>query len=238
MPNPPGLAATSSISLLGWSCLLCALIAAAILVHYLVFRPRLMLTTKLRLALGLGVFPGLAAAASTAEGLRVSTQRSFCGSCHVMELHVRDAEDPAGSSLAARHARNPFFGDRNCYVCHADYGMYGTPMTKITGLKHVWKYYTDGYLDETTDQAVERIHLYAPYDNANCMQCHSGTLPKWRQVPEHVSLEGQLRANTVSCASEGCHGVAHPFSKRHRPPDELSRLMDEPLPAPTFGATE
>lgn len=203
----------SSISLIGWMCLLCAAVAAAMLVHYLARRPALTLATKGRLALALGLFPVLAAVSSTAEGLRVSTERNFCGSCHVMEFHVHDAEDPNSTSLAARHSRNPFFGGRSCYVCHADYGMLGYPMTKLTGMQHVWAYYTDDYLGETTAQAVGRIELYKPYDNTNCRQCHSGRLPKWRSVPEHVSLEAQLDDNRVSCATEGCHGYAHPFSK-------------------------
>ncbi len=216
----------NSISLIGWLCLFCIAVAATLLIHHLVKRPALTLETKLRLALGLGVFPLLAAVTSTTAGMQGTTERRFCGSCHVMELHVRDASDPESPSLAARHSRNPFFGDRNCYVCHADYGMLGYPMTKLTGMQHVWAYYTGGYLSETPEQAVERIHLYKPYDNDNCRQCHSGKLPQWRQVRDHVSLEAQLDSNQVSCASEGCHGFAHPFSKSKQGGSSLSHLMD------------
>ncbi len=221
---------TAPITLLGFACVVCALIAAGILMHFLIRRPALTLPTKLRLALGFGVFPLLAAAANTADGMHATTERKFCGSCHVMEMHVADAEDPDSSSLASRHARNPFFGDRNCYVCHADYGMLGYPLTKLNGMKHVLAYYTEGFLDETVEQAISRIHLYKPYDNDNCMQCHSGTLPRWRKVPEHVSLEPQLQDNSVSCASTGCHGVAHPFSKPANADtarSDLGRLLDE-----------
>jgi cytochrome c-type protein NapC len=218
-------ALSSGISLVGALSLLCAALAALTLLDYLIKQPPLDVRVKVQLAFAFGVFPVLAAISSTAEGMKATTERPFCGSCHVMELHVADAEDPNSMSLAARHARNPFFGDRNCYVCHADYGMLGYAMTKLNGMRHVWSYYAHGFVNETAEQAIQRIKLYKPYDNANCMQCHSGTLPRWRKVGEHVALEPQLRNNSVSCASKGCHGQAHPFSKQKR--DDLSALFDD-----------
>jgi len=179
------------------------------------------------LAIGLGLLPALAAMTNTAEGMRVSTERKFCGSCHVMDLHVADSQNPESLSLAARHARNPFFGDRNCYVCHANYGMYGYALTKLTGMKHVMSFYLDGFRSLTAEQALPKLHLYAPYDNANCRQCHSMTPPRWRAIPEHISLEKALVQNQVSCASAGCHGVAHPFSKSTSE-GALPRTFDPP----------
>ncbi len=204
---------TPPSSALAWVCLLCVAISGVILLHYLVKAPPLELRTKLTLALGLGLFPGLAATTSTVVGIQRTTERDFCGSCHVMGAHVQDAEDPSSVSLAARHARNPYFGEHNCYTCHADYSMVGYALTKINGLKHVYHYYASGYRQKTLEQALADIRLYKPYDNNNCRQCHTGRGPLWRQVPEHVPLEAALDANTVSCASDGCHGYAHPFSK-------------------------
>ena len=70
--------------------------------------------------------------------------------------------------------------------------------------------------------AVRTIHsevrVAKPYPNANCQQCHSGTLDSFKNTPEHRAIAEELAANRVSCASAGCHGVAHPFSKRK---DEL-----------------
>jgi len=37
--------------------------------------------------------------------------------------------------------------------------------------------------------------------------------PTWNKVKEHASLVDDIRNGTTSCASEGCHGPAHPFSK-------------------------
>jgi cytochrome c-type protein NapC len=130
----------------------CAGISAVILVVYLVRRPPLVGATKLWLLLGLGVFPIGAAAAGNIEGFRATKQRVFCGSCHVMVPHASDSNDGGSSSLASRHARNQLFGGENCYVCHADYGMYGTILTKLGGMRHVWMYATE-YKDVPIDEA-------------------------------------------------------------------------------------
>lgn len=104
----------------------CAVLSACILVAYLALHPPLVRATKLWLLLGLGVFPIGAAFAGNVQGFEATKERSFCGSCHVMALHQADSDDPASGSLAARHARNAMFGAENCYVCHANYGMFGT----------------------------------------------------------------------------------------------------------------
>lgn len=200
-------------SWLGVLALLSALAAASILVHHLVKKPVLNVTTKLRLLFGLGVLPTIAAGASTVEGMEQTTHREFCGSCHVMGAHFEDTKDPTAQSLAARHSRNPFFGDRSCYVCHADYGMFGYALTKAGGLRHVYLYYLGGYRQMSLAQAEKEIHLIKPYNNQNCRQCHTTTLHDWRRVPDHDSLKAELDSNKVSCASAGCHGYAHPFTK-------------------------
>lgn len=187
--------------------------AGAILVWFLVKRPAIDLRVKLLLLLGLGLFPALAAASSTVAGMQATTHREFCGSCHVMDSHYRNAVDPKAQSLAARHSRNPYFGDHSCYVCHADYGMYGYAMTKAGGLRHVYEYYLGGYHEMPLKRAVEVIHLRKRYDNLNCRQCHTTTGSGWRRIPDHQALKAELDANRVSCASGGCHGFAHPFSK-------------------------
>jgi cytochrome c-type protein NapC len=190
--------------------LACAGLSALILASYLAWRPPLVRTTKLWLLLGLGVLPIGAAASGNVQGFEATKSREFCGSCHVMALHAADSDDPASHSLAARHARNAMFGDDNCYVCHADYGMFGTVVTKLGGMRHVWLYYTQ-YHDMPIEQAKGAITLRAPYPNGNCMQCHSTRDDLWLNVADHRASLDELRANRVSCASAGCHGLAHPF---------------------------
>ena len=189
----------------------CAALSAVILVAYLVFRPPLMHATKVWLLLGLGVFPIGAAFSGNVQGFEATKERKFCGSCHVMALHQADSEDLACGSLASRHARNAMFGSENCYSCHADYGMFGTVVTKAGGLRHVWLYLTE-YRHTSPDEAKKTVRLRDPAAmNHSCMQCHSTEDPLWQQVPDHQASLADERAGRISCASEGCHGLAHPF---------------------------
>jgi cytochrome c-type protein NapC len=198
---------------LDWVALACAAAAALILLGYLVFRPPLGGATRVWLLFGLGVLPIGAALSGNFEGFRMTKQRTFCGSCHVMTPHALDASNLTSTSLASRHSRNALFGEESCYVCHTDYGMFGTVTTKLGGMKHVWKYYTE-YRHMPLEEAKTRIHLYKPYSNNNCMQCHSTTLDLWQRVPDHKASLDDVRTSRVSCASAGCHGFAHPFTKR------------------------
>jgi cytochrome c-type protein NapC len=218
-------------SWLGFVALGCAAIAAVILIGFLVKKPVLDLRVKLALFLGLGVFPALAAAASTVAGMERTTHREFCGSCHVMDAHYQDAIDPKRQSLAARHSRNPLFGEHSCYVCHADYGMYGYAMTKTGGMRHVYEYYLGGYMSLSLEQALKKIHLRKPYDNLNCRQCHTTTLKGWRSVPDHDALKHELFSNKVSCASAGCHGFAHPFTKGEQQTLESQKALAAARPS-------
>ena len=217
-PPPECGAVAPATTWLGAVALLSAAIAAAILLRHLIKKPALDLRTKLLLLLGLGVFPAIAAASSTVTGMQATTHREFCGSCHVMGPYFENASDPKAQSLSARHSRNPFFGDRSCYVCHADYGMFGYVMTKAGGMRHVYEYWLGGYRQMTLEESKRAIHLIKPYDHTNCRQCHTTTLHDWRRVPDHGSLEAELASNKVSCASAGCHGYAHPFTQAAAPP--------------------
>lgn len=213
---------------LGIVTLVCIAAAAAILITYLIRKPPLSVGVQLWLFLGLGVLPASAATASTITGMKATTHREFCGSCHVMTAHYEDSRSLDSQSLAARHSRNPYFGGESCYICHADYGMYGYVMTKAGGMRHVYEYYLNGYKDMPLEEAKQAIRLRKPYDNNNCRQCHTTTLKDWRRVPDHESLREELGTNKVSCASAGCHGQAHPFTKTpegvasERPAEERS----------------
>jgi nitrate/TMAO reductase-like tetraheme cytochrome c subunit len=195
--------------------LACCIAAAVILLGFLIWRPPITQAVRVWLLLGLGILPISAAASGNISGYQTTETRAFCGSCHVMSRHAADSEDPHSNSLAARHARNRMFGADNCYACHADYGMYGTVLTKIGGMRHVWLYYTE-YRTIPVDQALQTIHLRRPYPNDNCMQCHSTEDELWLRVKDHASSVKDVRAGRISCASGGCHGFAHPFDKEGR----------------------
>jgi len=187
--------------------------SAAILIWFLVTKPRFGRGTKLMLLLGLGAFPIATAATGNVRGYYASKERQFCGSCHVMKPWTEDSEDPGSTTLAARHARNPMFGEHNCYTCHADYGMFGTVTTKLGGMRHVYEYVFGGYRKLTVEEAVHAIHIKQPFPNSNCMQCHSTQATDWAEQADHARMLDEIRGGKVSCASEGCHGPAHPFSK-------------------------
>ena len=190
----------------------CAAVSALLVVWFLVRRPALTHATKMILLLAIGVLPLTTAATGNVAGYEATKSRRFCGSCHVMTPYAADSSDVMSTTLAARHARNDLFGDDNCYACHADYGMYGTVTTKIGGLRHVYEYVLH-YRDMPLDEARQKIHIRTPFDNATCMHCHSTEGSSWNGVREHASLRYRARGNEASCASAGCHGPAHPFSK-------------------------
>lgn len=198
-------------SILAFVALISAAIAATILVVYLVRRPSLGGVTKLCLFLGLGVFPILTAGTGNIVGFETTEKRSFCASCHVMTAHTADSDDSTSVSLSSRHARNKLFGAKNCYTCHADYGMYGTVLTKWGGLKHVYNFYFGGYSSMTIAEAKKSIHINHPFPNKNCMQCHSTEDLLWDSTPSHKASLSDVRAGKISCASGGCHGLAHPY---------------------------
>ncbi|HEU4727792.1 MAG TPA: NapC/NirT family cytochrome c [Kofleriaceae bacterium] len=189
-----------------------AALSAVLVIWYLVFRPPLTRVTKLMLLFGIGAFPIGAAMTGNYVGFEATKGRQFCNSCHVMNPYIDDSVDPSSRSLAARHARNAMFGHDNCYACHADYGMFGTIETKLGGMRHVYEYVLH-YRDMPLAEARTAIHIRRPFQNATCMQCHSTENPGWNEVKDHASTLDRVRSGAVSCASEGCHGPAHPFTK-------------------------
>lgn len=200
--------------------MLCAISSVAILLWYLLRRPALMRTTKIALLFGIGVLPLGTAATGNISGYEATKKRTFCGSCHVMVPYAKDSASLVSDSLAARHARAASFGDANCYTCHADYGMYGTITTKIGGMGHVYQYLFNGFHAMTVEEALPKIHLRGRFKNSTCMQCHSTLGPLWLETGDHAALLPRLRSGEVSCASVGCHGPAHPFSKPYHKKEE------------------
>ena len=92
-------------------------------------------------------------------------------------------------------------------MCHRDYALFGAVTTKVKGMRHLWAYYTT----HRAEAQPKDLHLYAPFPNENCTWCHSTTLPGWADEPEHEAMAAEIRSGATSCASEGCHGPAHPL---------------------------
>ena len=220
-----------SIEPLTWTALGFAAGSAVLVLWYLLRRPLLTRSTKIVLLFGVGLLPIGTAMTGNYAGFEATKERHFCGSCHVMTPYANDSADPKSETLAARHGRNAMFGHENCYACHADYGMFGTVKTKLGGLRHIYEYVFN-YRNMPLEEAKREIHIRKPFQNSTCMHCHSTENPGWNAVPDHKSILGQVRSGAVSCASEGCHGPAHPFTKdvKPRPADpERAKAVDEAM---------
>ncbi len=193
--------------------LVCAASAAAIIVWYLVRRPPLGRLTKILLLLGLGLLPVVVAMTGNIAGYEYTLTRPFCGSCHVMGPYLRDAQDPKSQSLAAIHSRNKRFGEQSCYVCHADYSMFGAITTKMNGMKHLYYYITEYANTGPDGEGGPPIHLYKPFTNATCMQCHSTDAKMY--VETHGDQLDQIRSGDIACID--CHTEVHPTALSRRP---------------------
>jgi cytochrome c-type protein NapC len=192
--------------------LVCAACSILIIVWYLVRRPPLGRLTKVLLLLGLGLLPVMVALTGNIAGYEYTLSRPFCGSCHVMGPYLRDAEDPKSQSLAAIHSRNHRFGEQSCYMCHADYSMFGAITTKMNGMKHLYYYVTEYANTGPDGEGGPTIHLYKPFTNGTCMQCHSTAAKKY--VETHADQLEQIRSGEMQCID--CHSEVHPTALSRR----------------------
>lgn len=191
-------------------------LSALVLLWYLFRKPMLGRATKIALLFGIGILPIATATNGNVAGYHATKTTKFCASsCHVMVPYGEDSWDPKSTSLASRHARNEAFGHENCYACHADYGMFGTITTKIGGMRHVYEYLTH-YHSMPIEESLVKIEIQSPFRNEACMRCHSTENQLFNKIGDHASSLSDVRSGKVSCASEGCHGFAHPFTKEAR----------------------
>ena len=140
-----------------------------------------------------------------------------CASCHVMQPMVNDALDPNSGTLAARHYKNRWIAQDQCYTCHSDYGLGGNLEAKMTGFRHLARYTTHTY--------HEPIQARVRFDNKNCLNCHANT-PKFEAVQSHHTAHDKLVSNEMICLN--CHGQAHPTSVQRTPGSvDYARLMEK-----------
>jgi cytochrome c-type protein NapC len=150
------------------------------------------------------VLPVVAASIGASEHLENSKQTQFCLSCHIMEPWGKSlyVDDP--SHIPAAHFQNHRIApDEACYTCHSDYGMYGAIRTKLEGMHHVYVEYLG--------HPMNPIHLYHPYENAQCLHCHLGAR-SFEGDPLHIAIMGDLKSEKLSCISSGCHDTIHHVS--------------------------
>jgi cytochrome c nitrite reductase small subunit len=183
------------ISLLG-------VVASAGLIGYvLVFRRRYITAagSQWMLFIGICIMPLPVMVLSSAVGLERAKDISFCASCHVMGHFVSDMQDPASGRLAAVHFKNRYIQRSHCYVCHTDYGLFGTLEAKLSGVGHIWKSATRSY---TTPVRISR-----PYRFTICLDCHAQSA-KFEAVAKHEGVIPKVLSGQAGCTS--CHGLSHP----------------------------
>lgn len=140
-----------------------------------------------------------------------------CLSCHVMRPMGNDMRDPRSETLAARHFRNRWIAEKQCYQCHVDYGLSGTLEAKMDGYRHLARYTTRTYR--------EPIEFRGIYNNRNCLRCHEGAR-NFEAVASHHTVGPELGENEMSCLN--CHGAAHPTRAQRTPGNsDYDRLMKE-----------
>jgi nitrate/TMAO reductase-like tetraheme cytochrome c subunit len=145
------------------------------------------------------IMPVLVTWVGTSQQLEHSKSTSFCLSCHVMEpygqsLHIDDA-----SYIPAFHYQNNLVPrGETCYTCHTTYTMFGGVNAKLQGMRHVYIYYLG--------TVPEKIELYQPFQNRECLHCHDG-MRKFEEQEFHVDIRAELASNETSCLE--CHSDVH-----------------------------
>lgn len=129
-----------------------------------------------------GVFLVLAAAITAA--LVVTSQPSFCRSCHLMETRYVSWERSAHADEA------------DCLDCHAEPGPWGEVKAHLNGARYLYVLVT----------GREQVILRAEVPEGTCVQCHAV-----RDLPEgsegvDIAHENHYRAD-VPC--ETCHAGFH-----------------------------
>lgn len=134
-----------------------------------------------------------------------SKKTEFCGSCHVMRPMVRSLHSTESDYIPAVHYMNNYVPKESaCYSCHTQYTWYGGANSKYRGLMHLAKFYTSA-------PSPDKIKLYSPYQNRECLHCHAGAR-KFEKKKAHNSEEAPLAkimSGEISCISSGCHDVVH-----------------------------
>lgn len=155
------------------------------------------------LLVGLVVLPLLLSIGNASYGVAESSQTRFCLSCHEMQRHGKSLFVDDKQALAAVHYQNRLVErDSTCYSCHKDYALFGDLKAKLNGLRHVWAHYVSG--------APEKLALYQPYPNANCLHCHDDAR-RFVEKPAHQPVLEAVQSGSMSCLA--CHRVAHDMNK-------------------------
>jgi cytochrome c-type protein NapC len=152
---------------------------------------------------GVVAVPLLLSVGNISYGVAESSRTRFCLSCHEMQPLGKSLFVDDKQALAAVHYQSRLVDrDTTCYSCHKDYALFGDVKAKLNGLRHVWAHYVTG--------VPEKLALYQPYPNANCLHCHDDAR-RFLEQPAHQPVLEAVQSGSRSCLT--CHRVAHDMSK-------------------------
>jgi cytochrome c-type protein NapC len=156
--------------------------------------------------LALFILPGVALGAGFNSHMERAQSTEFCLSCHVMEDYGRSLHVDDPSYIPAAHFQNNRIPrDRACYTCHTDYTMFGGLHSKLRGVRHLQVQYLG------TVPAPDKITLYDPYNNRECLHCHNGAR-KFEEASQHhktPQMMDEIKTNAKSCTASKCHDTIH-----------------------------
>src|SRR6185503_18414081 len=176
-------------------------ILSIVLIGLLIVRPSLTAVAggKILAFVALFILPIAAIALGSAIHLKVAKSTDFCLSCHTMEPYGKSLRNDDQTYIPASHFQNNRIPrSEACYTCHTNYAMFGGVKAKLGGLRHLYIYYFK--------TVPEKLALYEPYNNRECLHCHAGARIFEESSP-HKEMREQLGSNDMSCLS--CHNKIH-----------------------------
>jgi len=151
------------------------------------------------LFVGICVLPLPVMMMSTAVGLEQAKDIEFCRSCHAMRPFVEDMRNVQSPRLAAVHFKHRYIQEDHCYVCHTDYGLFGTVEAKLGGMAHIWR--------EVAGTYRLPIAVKGRYRYTICLNCHGQSL-KFVRRKEHAGVVDRTLLGQSACTD--CHDLSHP----------------------------
>jgi nitrate/TMAO reductase-like tetraheme cytochrome c subunit len=154
---------------------------------------------KMLAFIALFISPVVATWVGTTSHIEHSKTTSFCLSCHEMTPYGRSLRIADGDYLPAGHFQNNRVRrEEACYTCHTTYTMFGGVRAKMQGMRHVFVHYLG--------TIPEKIELYNPYSNRECLHCHEGAR-SFEDLEDHAGVREEIASGDTSCIE--CHDVVH-----------------------------
>lgn len=183
--------------------LACAFVA--LILVFIAARPKILSTGGGRLfgLVALAAMPVGVGFLGLIQHVDKATSTEFCLHCHPMEKYGKSLHIDEPTHLVGNHFINGRVPkEKACYSCHTSYAMFGDVKSKMRGMKHVYVMYLG--------TIPEKLKLYEPYNNRECLHCHEGTRGFSEGTTHNEDNQiVKIRANELSCVKSGCHATVH-----------------------------